>query len=216
MSGDLVLIGAGGHAVSVANVALTCGYRIVNFVDDKNSGTILLGIPIISTEDCYRRFPDHNYCVAIGDNAVREKVANAIKKDLPRSKFPSLSHRTSVIGISSVVGEGTVLMPQCNVGPKSTVGRFCIINTGSSIDHDCILNDYASIAPGVVTGGKVSVGLRSSISIGATVKHGISVGDDTVIGASSYVNEDIGSRTVAFGIPCKPVRSREIGDSSLK
>ena len=64
-------------------------------------------------------------------------------------------------------------------------------STHSSVDHDCNINDYASLAPGVVLGGLVTIGLRSAISIGSTVKHNLTIGHDVVIGANSYVNKII-------------------------
>ena len=92
-------------------------------------------------------------------------------------------------------------MPQVNVGPNSIVDKFCILNTSSSIDHDCEMKSFSSIAPRVATG--------------ATIKHGITVGDDAVIGANSYVNKSVDSNVVAYGSPCKFVRERTKGHSYL-
>jgi len=174
-----------------------------------------MGAPVITTEACYSSYPKHNYVIAIGDNAVRERVAKELRSALPNVLLPSLAHQSSVIGVGSVVGIGTIVMPNANIGPSSVIGDFCIINTSSSIDHDCSIKDFASIAPGVVTGGNVRVGLRSAISISAAVKHGVNIGDDTVIGANSYVNNDVDSEVVAYGTPCKFVRNRKVGDSYL-
>ena len=77
------------------------------------------------------------------------------------------------------------------------------------------MNAFSSIAPRVVTGGNVKIGIRSALSIGATVKHGVLIGDDVVIGANSYVNKQISSNVVANGSPCKFVRKRIKGDSYL-
>ena len=57
---DIVLIGSGGHAISVTNVAQSCGYNVISYVDDTKSGEMLLDIPVISTEQCYSLFPKHN------------------------------------------------------------------------------------------------------------------------------------------------------------
>ena len=215
MNLSLIIIGAGGHAISVTNVALSCGYSVTAYVDDNKSGTTILDVPVISTEFCYSLYTHHNYFVAIGKNDTRERVVNKLKMVMPNAQFPSLIHQSSVIGISSKVGEGTVVMPKANVGPNSSVGAFCIINTSSSIDHDCYVKGFASLAPGVITGGNVKIGLRSAISIGTTIKHGVSIGDDTVVGASSYVNKNIEDKVVAYGTPCKTVRSRKAGDGYL-
>ena len=172
-------------------------------------------MPVISLEVCYSLYKEHNYFVAIGDNITREKIINTLKLDLPNTKFPCLIHRSSVIGISTKIGNGTIIMPNVNIGPNSNIGIFCIINSSSSVDHDCNIKDFASLAPGVITGGGVNIGFRTAISIGTTIKHKISVGDDTVIGAKSYVNKNIEKKIVAYGIPCKKVRTRKIGENYL-
>lgn len=215
MSSAIIILGAGGHAVSVANVAVACGMSIVAFVDDDKSESKLLGVPIITKQQCIDAHPSANFAIAIGDNSVRERVCNDYKSELPNSKFPSLIHPTAVVGLHSEIGSGTVIMPQAHVGPNSIVGDFCILNTSSSIDHDCDMRSYSSIAPRVVTGGNVKIGVRSAVSIGATIKHGIEIGDDVVIGANSYVNKAVDSNIVAYGTPCKVVRKREKGTTYL-
>lgn len=211
MSTPIIIIGACGQAVSVANVALGNGMNIIAFVDDNKAGNHLLGIPVITRKHCVEDHKTANLAIAIGDNTVRERVSNEYKFELPLANFPSIIHHSAVIGINSKVGDGTVVMPLVNIGPNSSVGNFCIMNTSSSIDHDCEMKSFSSIAPRVVTGGNVSIGVRSNISIGATIKHGIEVGDDTVIGANSYVNKAVDNKVVAYGNPAKFVRARVKG-----
>ncbi|MDA9032453.1 NeuD/PglB/VioB family sugar acetyltransferase [Amylibacter sp.] len=211
----IIIIGAGGHAVSVANVALGSGMSVVAFVDDFKAGNDLLGIPVITKKQCVEENKIANLAIAIGDNTVRERVSNEYKSELPLAKFPSIIHHSAVIGINSKIGDGTVVMPLVNVGANCSVSDFCILNTSSSIDHDCEMKSFSSIAPRVITGGNVRIGVRSAISIGATIRDGIGVGDDTVIGANSYVNRAIGDNLVAYGNPCKSQRERVKGDAYL-
>jgi acetyltransferase-like isoleucine patch superfamily enzyme len=107
-------------------------------------------------------------------------------------------------------------MPNAVIGPNTKVGKFCLINTQASIDHDCVMLDYSSLAPSSVTGGTVQIGIRSALSIGATIKHGLKIGNDCVVGANSYLNKDLPNNQVAYGTPAKQVRTRNIGDSYLK
>ena len=213
MRPSIIIIGAGGHAVSIANVAHGSGMSVIAFVDDDKAGTNLLDIPVISTQRCINEHRTANLTIAIGDNAVRERVSNEYKSVMPNAKFPALIHNSTVIGINTKVGDGTVVMPQVNIGPNCTVRQFCILNTSSSIDHDCEMDAFSSIAPRVVTGGNVKIGLGSAVSIGATINHGVIIGDDVVIGANSYVNKKVESNVVAYGSPCKYVRKRSKGDS---
>lgn len=211
----LVVVGAGGHAVSVANVARSAGYVVACFVDQNKKGARLLDRPIIASVDELEGVGRYVFCIAVGDNAARQRVHAELSARHRDLIFPPLVHASAVVSDFVTLGEGTVLMPQAVVGPNSSVGRFCILNTRSSIDHDCTLADYASLAPGAVTGGSVRIGVRSAISLGAAIKHGVSVGADSVVGACSYLNKDLAANQVAYGTPAKVVRSRSVGDPYL-
>ena len=212
----LVIVGAGKHAVSVANVALSAGYTIKRFVDKYKNGLNLLGYEIIGDLSELDNIDNYSFAIAIGDNADRERTHKELTLAMPNMHFPPLVHSSAVVSFFTKIGDGAVLMPKAIVGPNSKVGRFCLINTQASIDHDCLMYDYSSLAPAAVTGGAVTIGLRSAVSIGATIKHGIKIGDDSVVGANSYLNKDLPNNQVAYGTPAKRVRFRNIGDAYFK
>ena len=101
------------------------------------------------------------------------------------------------------------------IGDNHTIGRFCILNTNSSLDHDSVMGDYSSLAPNAVTGGEVRIGDFSAVSIGATVLHQIEIGEHAVIGAGSTVTKNIGSYCVAVGTPARVIRKRKAGERYL-
>jgi sugar O-acyltransferase (sialic acid O-acetyltransferase NeuD family) len=211
----LVIIGAGGHAISCCEVIESAGYEINCFIDANRKYSDLLNIPVISHLSELNTLNKYYYFIAIGDNALREKVAKEMKATYPDIFFPALCHQSAVVSKNSEIGEGTILMPNTVVGTNTTVGRFCILNTSSSIDHDSRMDDFSSLAPGAVTGGTVSIGMRSAISIGAVIKNGVTVGTDSILGANSYLNKDLADKKVAYGTPARIVRDREVGDVYL-
>jgi len=211
----LIIVGAGGHGVSVASVALAAGYVILGFIDREKQGQILMGIPVLGDLEDVNHRSQCVFAVAVGDNTMREHVYQEMMGRDSQLQFPVLAHPSAVMGFSSKVGDGTVLMPGAIVGPLAQVGRFCIINTRASLDHECVMGDYSSLAPGAMTGGNSKIGLRSAICIGARVDHSTTIGQDTVIGGNSYANRDIPSHCVAYGTPAKVIRSRDVGDPYL-
>ena len=106
-------------------------------------------------------------------------------------------------------------MPLCIVNSSSKIGKGVILNSNTVVEHDNFIMDFSSLAPSVTTGGNVFVGERSSISIGSTIKHNVKVGSDSVIGACSYLNKDVGDNCIFYGNPAKFVRKREIGEKYL-
>lgn len=211
----LIILGAGGHAVSVSNVALSLGHKEIFFLDKKKSGISLLGFKVISDLDGFSNCENLSFVIGIGDNFTREKMHQEWTKKYPTLYFPPLIHPSAVISFFSEVGEGSVIMPNSVVGPNSRIGKFCLINTRASIDHDCVMSDFSSLAPGAVTGGRVDIGYRSAISIGSVIKHGIKIGQDCVLGANSFLNKDLSNNQVAYGSPATKIRMREAGDPYL-
>lgn len=212
----LVIFGAGGHAVSVANIALSAGYKIKCFVDKDKENQTLLDYKIIGDVGTLENVEGFSFALAVGDNAAREAMYVDLINEFANLHFPPLVHSSAVVSFFTTIGIGTVIMPKAVIGPNSNVGNFCIINTQASIDHDCTMLNYSSLAPGAITGGGVQIGLRSVIAIGAKIKHRVRVGDDSIVGASSYLNKDLPNNQVAYGVPARQVRVRNSGDAYLK
>jgi sugar O-acyltransferase (sialic acid O-acetyltransferase NeuD family) len=212
---SLVILGAGGHGVSAYNVALSAGFVVSQFVDPALRGRRLVGTEIVGDLSEIADTGSLHVFIAIGDNNSRSCVQNELLIQYPGVSFPKLIHASAVISSFASIGDGTIVMPGSVVGPNTEIGRFCILNTRSSIDHDCVMADYSSLAPGVTTGGKVGIGLRTAVSIGAVIKHDVSIGDDCVVGAHSYVNKNLPDSCVAYGTPARVIRSRGRADRYL-
>lgn len=210
----LVILGAGGHGTSIADVSRSAGLEPQLFVDPARAGSSVLGLPVVA-QVTKALVSEHAFAVAVGDNARREQFVAQLRDQWPELVFPPLVHQKAWASSFAQLEEGTVLMPQAVVGPNCRVGRFCIVNTAACLDHDCVMEDFSSLAPGAVAGGNVRVAKRSAVSIGAVVKHGVSIGEDTVLGAGSYLHGDLPGHVVAYGSPARVVRSRAPGDTYL-
>ena len=202
----IVIIGAGGHSTSILNIVRSLNYEVVAFVDNTNSINKFNNINVISDKDAISKYYKYDFIIGIGDNNIRENIYKKYTKSKYNIKFTTLIHKSAVISWKSEIKVGSVIMPNVTVGPNSKIGEFCILNTNSSIDHDCLMKNFSSIAPGVNTGGEVKIGKNSSIGIGAKIKNKISIGDNVVVGAASYVNSDIESNLTCYGIPAKIIR----------
>ena len=212
----MIILGAGGHATSVANVADSAGYDVIAFVDKDKAGQKLLGRDVVAEFTGIENWCNLFLAIAIGDNFSREYVYKDLLLRGSPLKFPTLVHTSATISEYAKIDIGTVVMPGALVGPNSLVGKFCLLNTRSSIDHDTTMMDFSSLAPGAITGGGVSIGQRSNIGIGGTLINGIAIGNDTIVGAGSLLNRNLPSNVVAYGNPAKIVRQRKSDEAYLK
>ena len=102
--------------------------------------------------------------IAIGDNAARKKVIS----EHPMFYPPVISDK-AIVSKGAFIGQGTVVMPGAIVRANARIGRFVILNTGCTVDHDCIIGDYAHIAPGAHLCGHVEVGEGALVGAGVCV-----------------------------------------------
>jgi sugar O-acyltransferase (sialic acid O-acetyltransferase NeuD family) len=218
----LLVIGSSGHAsVLVDAVELTGTYRVAGYLDDTVAqGTIRRGYSILgglsdAASVCAEQLIE-DIVLAIGDNWWRRKVYCDLAQKCPHLGFPVIKHPSALVAASAEVGKGTAILAGSHVGPGSQVGVFCIINTSSSIDHDCRLRDFASIAPGVFTGGLVQIGECSAIGVGASISDRISIGSHAVVGTGAVVVRDIPDLVVAYGNPARAHRSRREGEAYIQ
>jgi sugar O-acyltransferase (sialic acid O-acetyltransferase NeuD family) len=217
----VIVVGASGHAKVVIDVIEKEGkFAVAGLVDTYRScGHRCFGYSVLGTEfDLPALMSKHGIrggIAAIGDNWVRSKVVDKILRLAPDFTFITPIHPSAAIARGVQIGRGTVIMAGVTINSDSRIGEHCIINTNCSVDHDNTMMDYASLAPGVITGGNVTVHEYSAISLGAKLIHGRTIGRHTVIGAGATVLEDIGDYCVAWGTPAKIVGSRKEGDSYL-
>jgi sugar O-acyltransferase (sialic acid O-acetyltransferase NeuD family) len=215
----LLVIGSSGHAsVLVDAIELTDGYEIAGYVDDTlPSGTVRRGYPVLGgLKDAARICAEQvikDVVAAIGDNWWRRKVYSDLIEKCPNLRFPIIKHPSAIVASSAEIGKGAAILAGSHVGPGSRVGEFCIINTGSSLDHDCTMHDFSSIAPGVFMGGLVKIGECSAIGVGASISDRISIGNHAVIGTGAVVVRNIADFVVAYGNPARVHRSRPEGEA---
>ena len=209
---NLLIIGCGGHSKVISDIAREIGFKNIFYNDTIKNEELFLGCPVVNED--IKNYEDY-FFVAIGDNFIRETVTFNFLKANPKSTPATIVHPTSVISDNCTLGVGSTVMPLCVINSHSKIGKGVIVNSRSSLDHDNCLMDFSSVAPGVTTGGNVYIGNRSAISIGSVIKNDLKIGSDTVVGASSYVNIDIGSNFLAYGSPAKLIRERAVGEKYL-
>lgn len=94
---------------------------------------------------------------------------------------------------------------------ERALGGHGIVNTGATVDHDCVVGDYAHLAPGVHLAGSVRVGEGAFLGIGSVVSPGVRIGRWTTLGAGAVAIRDLADGAVAVGVPA---RAREGGRPS--
>lgn len=218
---NVIVVGSSGHAKVVMDIIeREAKYRIAGLIDAfRNVGETSFGYQILGKEEdlpaLSKRHNLYGCFIAVGDNWDRHLVVSKVTKLLPSVNFISAVHPSAQIARNVKIGDGTAIMAGAIVNSDNRIGRFCIINSNASIDHDSVMEDFSSLAPNVTTGGNVHIGSFSAVSLGVNIINGRRIGKQTVIGAGSVVIHDVPGFSVAYGFPAQVIRERKEGDKYL-
>jgi len=98
-----------------------------------------------------------------------------------------------------------------DLGFETDIGAFSYINAlhGVVIKDNVQIGSHCSIySVSTIDDSHGKVFLKQNCRIGShsTILPGVSIGENSIIGAHSLVNKDIPDNVVAFGVPAKVVR----------
>ena len=205
MKEKLLIIGASGHGKVVADIALKMNkWKSIAFLDDDETVKSSMGIEVVGKSlDAFKHIQDCDIFVGIGSNVTREKIQKKLETE--GASIPTLIHPAAVIGEQVELGVGTVIMAGVVINCCTDIGKGCIINTGSTIDHDNLIKDYVHISPGVHLAGTVKVGRGSWLGIGSVMSNNVSITGECLVGAGAVVIRDITEAGVYVGVPARRV-----------
>ena len=97
------------------------------------------------------------------------------------------------------------------MGKNTDIGAFCYINAknGVVIEEDVQIGSHCSIySESTIDKKSGKVVLRKNCKIGShsVVMPGVVIGENSVVGAFSFVNKDIPADVLAFGVPVKIIK----------
>jgi len=198
---EIHVAGAGGHAKVVIATLQAFGFEVAGAWDDDVArvGEAILGVPVRGAIDDLPR--DASIVVAIGSNRVRAAVVGR----LPEGRFCRVTHPRAWVHSSVCVGAGTVLFAGVVVQPGSKLGEHVIVNTAASVDHDCVLEDFVHVGPGVRLAGNVVVRKGGFLGVGACALPGVEIGAWATVGAGAVVVQSLPAGSTAVGCPARPL-----------
>jgi sugar O-acyltransferase (sialic acid O-acetyltransferase NeuD family) len=220
MSTRIVIIGAGGQGLVVADILLAAraaqssrdarvldvALEVVGALDDNPAltGTRILDIPIVGTTQLLAQIPHDAVIVAIGDNLRREQLSNELIHRGER--LITACHPHASVGADVEIGPGCMISAGAVIAPGVRLATGVLLNTRCSVDHQSAIDAFAHVSSGATVGASVTIGARSLIGLGASVLSARRIGADTIIGAGAVVVDDVPDGVVAVGVPAKVQR----------
>jgi len=98
------------------------------------------------------------------------------------------------------------------LGYKTDIGAFTYINAANGVilEDDVQIGSHCSLySISTIDNKKGKVHIKRNAKIGthSTVMPNVTIGENSIVGAYSFVTEDIPANVIAFGVPAKVIKS---------
>ena len=224
---DLLIYGAGGFGREVDWLASECFHNDAHdesqrpgatrcFIDDESLHDSVGGLPVLTFARARQEFGNAEIVIAVGSGRIRELLATRV--EAAGGRFATLVHPETRRGPRVSVGVGAMICSGNILTTDIHIGRHVIVNLGCTIGHDVVIDDYATLSPGVHVSGNVHIGARALIGTGAVINNGrpgkpIRIGKDCVIGSGAVVTKDIPDGCTAVGVPARVIVGASVADA---
>jgi sugar O-acyltransferase (sialic acid O-acetyltransferase NeuD family) len=199
MSRRSLIFGAGGHAQVIASFL----EGDVRFLVEGSAA----GGDQIAQSDFFARIDDFRDCpiyIGVGRNEARASIFDKLASF---GVAPAVAIAPNAfVARNAEISAGAVICAGAVIGARARIGANTIVNTLSSVDHDCTLGDHSQITAGVTVGGTVTVGKNCFFGIKSAVIPNLSIGDNVVVMAGAVVVRDVPNSVMVGGSPARIVR----------
>ncbi len=184
---DIVLVGFGGHAKSVADtIERTEQFNIVGYTDVRED-TACSRYEYLGTDVVLKDIFDSGVKYAaigvgyMGKGDTRDKLYKMLK-DI-RFELPAVIDPSAIVSGTAAIGEGTFIGKGAIVNAEAKVGKMCIVNSKVLVEHETVVGDYSHVAVGASLCGQVCLGDHVFVGAGAVVVQCVNVGSGSFIKA---------------------------------
>lgn len=201
---DVYIIGCGGNSKVVVDICELNRYQILGIFDDKycgNTQTLYKNYPLIGNLDDIFKYDQINLINSIGDNAIRERIYQKLKKT--NLNWINCIHPNAFVSPTAKLGMGNIVCYGAFINSDAQVGNFNLINTYAIIEHDCLIHDFNHLAPRTTLCGSVNIGNLNLVGAATTIIPGKKIGNHNIIGASTVIINDFDDQKLLVGIPAK-------------
>lgn len=177
------------------------------FVDDNPTTTLVNGHVVLTYAQWLQRPARNRYIsIAIANSVVRQKLVERCAAD--GVQFFEV-RAPNVVQMDDVqLGEGAILCPFVTLTSNIRIGRLFHANLYSYVEHDCVIGDFVTFAPGVKCNGNVVIEDHAYIGAGAILKQGqpgnpLVIGRGAVVGMGAVVTKNVPPGTTVVGNPAR-------------
>lgn len=159
----------------------------------------MFGLPSVAFEDAPSRYPPSKFAmfIAVGYsqvNGVRERKYMQAK-DLGYELISYVSTKATTWP-DLAIGDNCFIMEDVIIQPFVKIGSNVILWSGCHIGHESVIGDHCFISSHAVVSGRATVEANCFLGTNSTIRDGIRVARQSVIGAGAVVMNSTQERGV--------------------
>jgi acetyltransferase EpsM len=205
---EIVIVGAGGHAIVVIDALIACGRRPAFVLDDDpfKRGAQIGGIRIRGplAELSQQELQRCSIVVAIAKNDLRRRLVLDL---LGRhATLCGVRHPSAIISPQATMDPTTQIMAGAIVNAGATIKAHAVLNTGCIVEHDASVAEHTHIGPGAILAGAAVLEQGVFVATGAKVCPFVRLGSWSTLGAGAVALRDVPAKAVAVGVPARVIQ----------
>ncbi|MEW8505074.1 MAG: NeuD/PglB/VioB family sugar acetyltransferase [Candidatus Thiodiazotropha sp.] len=204
----LVIIGSGGHAGCLLDVAQLAAFTAAGFIDrTRRAGELVNGVPVLGGDELLfdaAFTATHCFAVGIGNPVARRRYGELLLQK--GADCPAIVNPSSYVSAHAKLGRGVLLMGMNAINHGARLDDFVALDWQVTIGHGAHIERAVFAGPGSRVAGDVVCGEDSYLGLGCQVIEQIRIGRGSLIGAGSTVTRDIPDHVIAVGSPAKVIR----------
>jgi sugar O-acyltransferase (sialic acid O-acetyltransferase NeuD family) len=155
--------------------------------------TEFLGLPVVPFERIQDLCPpsEHGMFVAIGYEGMNKPRAEKYREAKSKGyKLATYVSSKCTFLTENPVGDNCLIMEDNTIQPFVTIGNDVVMWSGNHIGHEAVIEDHCFITSHVVISGFVHVSSYCFIGVNATLRDGIKIAPETLVGAGAIIMKD--------------------------
>jgi len=142
----------------------------------------------------------------------RSIVLRLLELGIGPHRYATVRHPSVEIPDSCSVGSGSIVLANVSLTVDVRIGHHVVVMPGTTLTHDDVVEDFATLRAGVSLGGGVTVREAAYLGMNSAVRERTVVGRDAVLQTGAVLLEDLPDRETWTGVPARPlVQSAGVG-----
>lgn len=211
----LIVVGTSKFSRMLKEYINDLGIEVIAYAVDREfiKSNEIDGIPVIAIDALNETYSPKDVQLVLGIGYTQ--LGNLKREIFERCKkmnyhFFNYVHPTAVIDKTVEIGEGNLIFENVVIQKHAKMGSGNLLFSNAVIMHDNQIGSFVTFGAGSVSNGFVEVQDCCFIGANATIRDGVTIGKNTLVGAGAYVNRSTKENTAVL-----PARSFYKNDSGI-